>query len=271
VPRAKKNEVDGVHWRLPILMYHSVPDRTRRPVDPWAVPVSEFEEQVARLSSDGWTLVGLTEALALLDAQPSRRVIALTFDDGLSDFLNAADILRHYGARATAYIPTGTVGMRHSDSRHDEGRLGWSEIADLSEAGIEIGSHSVSHRPLDVLSTPEITRELSESRKILEDRLDVPVTSFCYPHGYSSRRVRCEVRQAGYTNACVVGRRIARSTDGLEALPRLQVRSGASEQSFDELVRHGEPGMVPRVKRVAMPAWRATRYLSAKLLDRQMT
>jgi peptidoglycan/xylan/chitin deacetylase (PgdA/CDA1 family)/GT2 family glycosyltransferase len=261
----------GVRWRLPILMYHSVSGRTRRSVDPLAVPVPEFEEHVARLSSDGWTVVGLTEALALLDAESSRRVVAMTFDDGLGDFLDAFDVLRQYGARATAYIPTGTVGMRPSEGSHDGARLSWSELAGLSEAGVEMGSHSVSHRPLDVLPMAEVTRELLDSKKVLEDHLDVSVASFCYPHGYSSSRVRREVRRAGYANACVVGRRIARSTDDVEALPRLQVRPGATGQSFDELVRYGEPGLVPRVKRGLMPAWRLTRYMSARLLDRQMT
>jgi peptidoglycan/xylan/chitin deacetylase (PgdA/CDA1 family) len=252
-------------------MYHSVSGRTGRSLDPLAVPVHELDEHVARLSSDGWTVVGLTEALALLDTGSSRRVVAMTFDDGLADFLDAFDVLRKYGARATAYIPTGTVGVRPSERRHDGARLSWSQLAALSEAGVEMGSHSVSHRPLDVLPIAQVTRELLDSKKILEDHLGVGIASFCYPHGYSSSRVQREVRRAGYANACVVGRRIARSTDEAEALPRLQVRSGATGQSFDELVRYGEPGLVPRVKRGLMPAWRLTRYMSARLLDRQVT
>jgi peptidoglycan/xylan/chitin deacetylase (PgdA/CDA1 family) len=269
--RAIDSGTGMAQWRLPILMYHSVTDGGGPSVDPQAVSVSEFERQLAALSSGGWTVVGVTEALALLGLESSRRVVALTFDDGLSDFLNAVEVLQRYGARATAYIPTAAVGSRSSHGRHDGARLSWSELTDLSRARVEMGSHSVSHRPLDILPIAEVTRELVDSKKLLEDHLGVPVSSFCYPHGYSSPRVSRLVQRAGYANACVVGRRIALSTDDRKALPRLQVRPGGTGDSFDELVRFGEPGLMPLVKQGAMPVWRLTRFMVSRLLNRQLT
>jgi peptidoglycan/xylan/chitin deacetylase (PgdA/CDA1 family) len=257
-----------VRWRLPVLMYHSVPRDSRREADPHAVPLPEFEQQLAALSADGWLLVGLTEALTVLNVDSSRRVIAVTFDDGLLDLLNAYEVLQRLGARATAYIPTGSVGSRGSSG---DARLGWSDLADLSRGGVEIGSHSVSHRPLDVLARPEVERELVDSRKVLADRLGVTVPSFCYPHGYSSARVHRAVREAGYTNACIVGRRIARSTDDVMAVPRLHVHPGVIGDAFHELVMKGEPGFGPHAKRLAMPAWRLTRLAARKFLHRELT
>jgi peptidoglycan/xylan/chitin deacetylase (PgdA/CDA1 family) len=255
-------------WRLPVLMYHSVPRDSRLEADPHAVPLPEFEQQLAALSADGWLLVGLTEALTVLNDDSSRRVIAVTFDDGLLDLLNAYEVLRRLGARATAYIPTGTVGSRGSSG---DARLGWSELAELSQGGMEIGSHSVSHHPLDVVPPAGLAQELVDSKKALADRLGVPVPSFCYPHGYSSSRVQRAVREAGYTNACVVGRRIARSTDDVMAVRRLHVRPGVTGDAFLRLVRHGEPGIGPYVKPLAMPAWRLTRRAARTLLHRELT
>jgi peptidoglycan/xylan/chitin deacetylase (PgdA/CDA1 family) len=225
---------------------------------------------MAHLKSDGWTVVGLTEALRLLDEAAGQRVVALTFDDGLLDILNAVEALQRVGGRATAYIPTETVGMRGSRSRDGRSRLSWSDLADLSRCGFEMGSHSMSHRPLDVLPAAELAKELAGSRQLLEDRLDLPVESFCYPHGYADRRVRRGVEQAGYLNACVVGRRIARPRDDRMALPRLEVRAGTTGQSFQELLHYGEPGLAPHVKRVAMPAWRLTRWVTYRLTSRQL-
>jgi peptidoglycan/xylan/chitin deacetylase (PgdA/CDA1 family) len=258
----------NVRWRLPVLMYHSIPRSGGLQADPHAVPLAEFEQQLATLSGEGWLLLGLTEALTVLNEGRSRRVIAVTFDDGLLDLLHAYEVLKRLGARATAYIPTGTVGSREAS---DSARLDWSELAALSRDGVEIGSHSVSHRPLDVLSPAEIGREVVDSRKELADRLGVPVPSFCYPHGYSSARVVRALREAGYTNACVVGRRVARSTDDVMAVPRLHVRPGVTGDALHRLVTHGEPGIGPHAKRLAMPAWRLTRLAARNLLHRELT
>jgi peptidoglycan/xylan/chitin deacetylase (PgdA/CDA1 family) len=257
------------HWRLPVLMYHSIPRDRRTPENPHAVPLCEFEQQLATLSGKGWLLVGLTEALTLLQQGSAQRVIALTFDDGLSDLLNAYEVLQRHGARATAYIPTGSVRCRGTGLGAE--RLGWSELSELSRGGVEIGSHSVSHHPLDVLAPAELERELVDSKKELADQLGVPVPSFCYPHGYSSARVQRAVRDAGYTNACIVGRRIARPTDDVMAVPRLHVRPGVTGDAFDLLIRQGEPGIGPQVKRLATPGWRLTRLAARKLLHRKLT
>jgi peptidoglycan/xylan/chitin deacetylase (PgdA/CDA1 family) len=252
-------------------MYHSISGPGHRSDDPRAVPAGELEEQVARLLADGCAVVGLTEALALLDASTAWPVVALTFDDGLVDLLNGVEVLKRLGGRATAYIPTGTVGSRSSDARHGGPRLSWSELVEVSRSGFELGSHSVSHRPLDVLPSGAATRELVDSRKLMEDRLGLPVESFCYPHGYASHRVRRQVLQAGYTNACVVGRRIAGPRDDRVALPRLEVLPGLTSSSFCDLLRHGEPGLAPRAKRVAMPAWRVARTAAYRWSGRQLT
>jgi peptidoglycan/xylan/chitin deacetylase (PgdA/CDA1 family) len=251
-------------------MYHSIPRHAGPLTDPHAVPLPEFEHQLGSLASDGWLLVGLTEALAVMEANSSRRVVAVTFDDGLVDLLDAYEALERIGARATAYIPTGPVGGQGS-GRREKPHLRWTELAALSRGGVEIGSHAVSHRPLDVLPPAEVARELVDSKKALADRLGIPVVSFCYPHGYSSRPVRSAVRDAGYTNACVVGRRIARSTDDVMALPRLHVRPGLTDQAFADFVEKGEPGIAPHVKRLATPAWRLTRLAAWSVLHQELT
>jgi hypothetical protein len=83
--------------------------------------------------------------------------------------------------------------------------------------------------------------------------------------------VAAAVRAAGYSNGCIVGRRVAASTDDPYRLPRLHVRPGVTGDAFADLVRNGEPGLVPQVKRAAAPAWRLARRTALTVLHRELT
>ncbi|WP_171058133.1 polysaccharide deacetylase family protein [Modestobacter altitudinis] len=252
-------------------MYHSVPAVASAHPNEHQVPVGELEDQLSALTEDGWQLVGLTEALSRRDADPAARVLGVTFDDGLLDFRNAVEVLQRVGARATMYVPTGDVGLRLAPDDPHGSRLSWSELAEAAAAGVEIGSHSVNHRTMDVLPGEELRTEIADSRHQIEDALGLPVRSFCYPHGYSSRRVARAVAAAGYSNGCIVGRRIASSRDDPYRLPRLHVRPGVTGDAFAALVRDGEPGVAPHVKRFAAPAWRLARRTAVQVLHRELT
>jgi peptidoglycan/xylan/chitin deacetylase (PgdA/CDA1 family) len=53
----------------------------------------------------------------------------------------------------------------------------------MSAAGIEIGSHTVSHPILSMLDDASLTRELVDSRHTLEHELGKPVSVLAYPVG----------------------------------------------------------------------------------------
>jgi peptidoglycan/xylan/chitin deacetylase (PgdA/CDA1 family) len=214
---------------------------------------------VESLIAGGWQLVGLTEALNILSEGSARRIVALTFDDALLDFLNAFDVLSRFGARATLYVPTRDVGTRVSRWDKGQSRLSWEHLIEIAEFSIEIGSQSVSGRPLDIGAGVWVKNELRESKRELEDRLATPIESFCYPHGYSTFRVQRMVADVGYSNACVIDSRVASSTDDRFALPRLRIESGITGREILHLVREGEHGIIPQLNRIAAPAWRMTR------------
>jgi peptidoglycan/xylan/chitin deacetylase (PgdA/CDA1 family) len=258
-------------WRLPILMYHSVSHSSVATALPGAVSHRRLDEQLSALRGAGYTLVGQTEALALAAADPTRKVAALTFDDGLLDFLNAADVLARHGARATLYVPTALVGTQAPRRAGGHRYLGWADLKSLSAAGIEMGSHTQHHRPLDVHPLSTVRTEIRDSKTALEDHLGVAVESFSYPHGYQSASVVEEVAAAGYANACIVGRRIARSSDDRWSLPRVEARPHVDGDEILDLVARGERGIAPGVKRVATPAWRLARKTAFTVLQRELT
>jgi peptidoglycan/xylan/chitin deacetylase (PgdA/CDA1 family) len=63
--------------------------------------------------------------------------------------------------------------------------LSWEQVGEMRSAGIFFGSHTLSHPVLSSLSTEDIHRELSESKRVLETRLGEPVLDLAFPFGRS--------------------------------------------------------------------------------------
>jgi len=80
----------------------------------------------------------------------------------------------------------------------------WEQIREMSDAGIEIGSHTATHPILPNISLEHVERELVESRRRIAAEIGRPVDLFCYPNGDYNDAVVREVERAGYTCAVTV-------------------------------------------------------------------
>jgi peptidoglycan/xylan/chitin deacetylase (PgdA/CDA1 family) len=88
--------------------------------------------------------------------------------------------------------------------------LNWDEIREMHRAGIEFGSHTVSHTILSCIPRSEMMRELRDSRNELSERIGSPVSTFAYPNGKSSdfnHEAKAVLRECGYSCAvtCCAG------------------------------------------------------------------
>ena len=69
----------------------------------------------------------------------------------------------------------------------------------FNDAGHIVGTHGWSHALLTHCSARELDRELNASRKLLEDKLGIAVTTMSLPGGRYNRRVLAACKEAGYT------------------------------------------------------------------------
>ncbi|MCT9930893.1 polysaccharide deacetylase family protein [Planotetraspora sp. A-T 1434] len=224
--------------RVPILMYHSVTDRPNGDTRPHAVRPGDFAEQMGYLKDAGFTPLTVGELVASLN-RPGREVparpVVVTFDDGYADFhAQALPVLDRLGIPSTVFLTSGWV---HDAGTEAAGRpldrmLSWSQAREAAEHGVEIAGHSHSHPQLDQLRDHELRQELRRNKALLEDRIGRPVTTMAYPYGYSSARVRREVRKAGYWAACAVSNAIAADRHDLLAIPRLTVGRSTTMARF---------------------------------------
>jgi peptidoglycan/xylan/chitin deacetylase (PgdA/CDA1 family) len=261
---------------LPVLMYHSVSHIARGPRRPLAVPAGRLTEQLETLADAGYTLLGLTDALARRQADRNAAVIAITFDDGFRDFLTSGlRVLSATGARATLYVAAGHVGRpaawlgKHADDFAP--LLTWDVVREVAAAGVEIGSHGLVHTPMDVLPERVVDVQVRAARERLRQHTQTEVASFAYPHGYHTRLVRASVAHHGHLSACEAGRRLATVDSPPFAIPRLPVTPDHGPDELLELVRTGGPQLVPRVRHLARPAWRVARRVANGVLGTRIS
>jgi len=79
--------------------------------------------------------------------------------------------------------------------------LTWAQVAEMAAAGIEFGSHTVTHPNLTRLEESSLLRELCDSKSVLERHLGYEVKTLAYPIGTRSAydtRVMDYARRAGF-------------------------------------------------------------------------
>jgi peptidoglycan/xylan/chitin deacetylase (PgdA/CDA1 family) len=206
-------EDENVSGRRPlILAYHATSDSWSSPL---AISEEALDHQAAHLRRHGY------EGLTFADAERLRgqgalppRTVVFTFDDGYTSTLRAADTLARHGYPGTAFVVTSFAGsgerLRWPGIEHELVRggeeldpLGWDQLAGLVERGWEVGSHTITHRLLTELDDADLERELTESRRVVGERLG-ECRTISYPYGQADDRVAAAAAAAGYEAGCTL-------------------------------------------------------------------
>ena len=64
--------------------------------------------------------------------------------------------------------------------------ISWPQIIEMAAGGIHFGSHTVSHPNLTRVTDEELNHELTDSKMILESKLQQPIDTIAYPIGTPS-------------------------------------------------------------------------------------
>jgi peptidoglycan/xylan/chitin deacetylase (PgdA/CDA1 family) len=79
--------------------------------------------------------------------------------------------------------------------------MSWDQVGQLAGAGLTIGSHAHTHRKLAGLDEQSQLFELTESRRVLKQRLNREIRALAYPYGWPgtfSPRTRSLAAETGY-------------------------------------------------------------------------
>jgi peptidoglycan/xylan/chitin deacetylase (PgdA/CDA1 family) len=140
-----------------------------------------------------------------------KKPVIITFDDGyLNNLSLALPILQEFQFKAVIFA-LGDMAVRNNawdviKGEPEDLLMNADQLKILSDAGIEIGAHSLSHRDLTKLSEDEAYHEILQSKLNLEQLLQTDVVSFAYPYGYYSDSVKELTKKAGFQIAVATDR-----------------------------------------------------------------
>lgn len=166
-----------------ILTYHSI--------DSSGSPISVSPE--AFRAHCGWLARGPVRVVplaALLTLPETEDAVALTFDDGYSNFAaEAAPLLETYGLPATLFVVAGHVGTTNAWGGRADPRiptlslLDWPALAGLAERGIRLGAHSRTHPRLSRVPPPQLEDELAGAAELIRRETGQHPEDLAYPFG----------------------------------------------------------------------------------------
>jgi peptidoglycan/xylan/chitin deacetylase (PgdA/CDA1 family) len=219
---------------IPILMYHEVAElssaKAKIMPNKLIVEPAMFTRQLDWLAEHGYHTVTLSEAHGFFQERqtPSGRLVALTFDDGYRSCRETVlPALAARGMRGTFFpIPAFFVGQPDY--------LRAEMVAELSAAGMEIGSHAWSHPRLTEIPPEQLRMELMKSKEHLVTITGKPVEFLCYPFGCYNRKVLAEARRCGYKAAVTTRFGKVRAGSDPYLWPRMRMLLGEGPEEMRE-------------------------------------
>lgn len=185
---------------VPVLMYHEIVGKdTPKSLGKfmqkrYLVEESVFCSQIEFLSNSNYVTVTVSQLQQGFEGK-QQKLACLTFDDGFAgNYSYAFKELSKRCLKATFFITTDLIGMPNM--------LTWEQIKEMSDYGMEIGSHTCSHVLLGIESEATIKRELLLSKETIENNIGKEAISVSYPNGSYSSLINKIAREVGYKCAC---------------------------------------------------------------------
>lgn len=204
--------------KIVILNYHKVDDY----FSSLSITPRDFDNQMAFLKKNGFETISLEQLRGVLAGEevdlPERPLI-ITFDDGYRDnYTNAYPILKKYGFTGVIFVITSFI------DRKLPYYISWDMAKEMQESGvIDIESHTVDHISMTELNDEKLRRELTESKKRIEEVLEKPAEYVAYPTGTYNLHIADIVRGCGYKGAFTIKYGNVDAMTNLYAIERLPV------------------------------------------------
>ncbi|MFC7193458.1 polysaccharide deacetylase family protein [Halosimplex aquaticum] len=156
----------------------------------------------------------------------SRPRVAITFDDGFSNFYKyAVPLLRKYEIPATVFIVSGTLDNTKTNLETDR-TMNRAQLKELVDDDlITIGNHTRTHPELPTLSSErQVREEIVGAKENLESILGTDIDLFAYPYGEFDERAVAAVRDTHRAAVATIPEPW-KPSDNIHQLPRISAHN----------------------------------------------
>lgn len=131
--------------------------------------------------------------------------IAITVDDGMTNFLEAYKLFKRYQLKVTLFISSNKIGKKEysDDLNRNISYLKTGQLLCLDKNIVDIQNHGFDHIKLTEVKNEDILdREIVKSKEILENQFKKDISIFCYPYGLYNENILNTIKNVGYKAAC---------------------------------------------------------------------
>jgi peptidoglycan/xylan/chitin deacetylase (PgdA/CDA1 family) len=198
-----------------VLCYHRLEGKAGGAL---SIEADLFKKHMQEIKDRGLAVISMQDFLAWRRGEkgiPAKSVL-ITIDDGyLSGYEVGFPVLKQYGYSATYFVYTNYLNSGGKS-------MTWEQLAELRDAGMEIGCHTLTHPYLTRKPKPPadydawLKNEIETSKQIIEEKLGIKVATFAYPYGLHNEKVNAACKAAGYEAAFTTyGQRLGMTTPAL--------------------------------------------------------
>lgn len=190
-----------------------------------------LEQHMQKIKESGIPVISMQDYLAYRRGEKSipPKSIIITVDDGYVSSYNVGwPIFKKYGFPFTMYVYVAYINVGGK-------AITWAQLAEMRDAGVDIGSHTVLHADLkfkpkrltpgQLAVAPQVQTmeydewlkfEVEHSKQVIEEKLGIKCATIAYPFGLHNEKVHEATRAAGYEAAFTTyGARIGMTTDAM--------------------------------------------------------
>lgn len=187
---------------LYVLCYHSFLGKTNVLYD---FSIEELKAHLDYFKQRGFTFISYRDLLS--GNVTGKKNILITIDDGNHSVYKAYhEVFKPMGIKPLLSIYPNIIGKK-------EYAMNWAQLKSLASEGCEIAAHGYFHLKLNkqlyLEKRSDFLQEIIKSKKMLEEKLGITVTSFVYPFGLVIEETEKILRDAGYkTGFTIVGKSV---------------------------------------------------------------
>ncbi len=223
-----------------ILYFHSI-----NPNHPMGLPPEKFRFLIKKILEMKKEIITIEEmAERIRRNQSVENCISISFDDGYEDnYIYALPIIMEFSIRATFFIIAGIIRNQKKDQDlkifnlyHNLRLISKEQLIEISNYGMEIGSHGLTHIFMKKEPYETVKREILLSKYYLEDIIGKPVVSFAFPNGEIKPGSLFFLKKAGYRQAVTTNWDCVSINNDIYNLPRQIIDHYLNETDITDLL-----------------------------------